>query len=58
MNNKKYSVSFHCYYQSGEPTRHFQQMKISQIPKWLKAYKFTHPCCKAISVKVWYADYE
>jgi hypothetical protein len=56
MKKKIYSISFHCYYPLGEPTRHYQQMKLCKIPKWIKAYKLTHPGCKAVSVKVWYAD--
>ena len=51
-----YSLSIRCYYPNGEPTTHYQDLKLSDIPKWIEAYKFTHPNCKAITVKVWFGD--
>lgn len=61
MNIKKqtFDVSFHCYYaNTPEPTRHFQSLTVMEIPKWIEAYKFTHPACKSISFKIWFTDTE
>lgn len=56
MKKNIYSVSFHCFYSIGNVTKHYQQMNLRKIPKWIKAYKLTHPGCTAVSVKVWYSD--
>ena len=53
-----YDISFRCFYPAGEPTQHRQQMKLSDIPKWIESYKFTHPNCTSISVKIWLTDAE
>ena len=50
-----YEVSFKCYYETNH-TDHRQPLKLSDIPRWIDAYKFTHPACKAISVKIWFAE--
>ena len=52
-----YCISFRCYYHDcAEPTKHFQSLPLSDIGKWIDCYKFTHPMCKAISVKIWFED--
>lgn len=58
MKKAIFDLSFRCYYPDGEPTNHRQQMKLADIPKWIEAYKFTHPNCIAVSVKIWYTDIE
>lgn len=58
MENAIFNLSFRCYYPDGEPTKHFQSLPLSDIPKWIDAYKFTHPNCQAITVKVWFGDLE
>lgn len=47
----EYTASFYCYF--GEiPVRHYQKIKLSDIPAWINAYQFTHPDVTSISVKV------
>lgn len=58
MKNAIYELSFRCYYPDGEPTTHRQSMKLSDIRKWIDAYKFTHPNCTSITVKIWLTDVE
>lgn len=58
MKNAIYELSFRCYYPDGEPTNHRQSMKLSDIHKWIDAYKFTHPNCTSITVKIWLTNIE
>lgn len=51
----EYKVSFHCYYGTN-CIKHIQRLKLSDIPVWMNCYRFTHPCVKSISVKVWMDD--
>ena len=51
---KLYDLSFHCAYPNGDMTRHHQAMELKEVPKWIEAYKFTHPQCSSITVKVWF----
>ena len=53
-----FSLSIRCYYANGNYTEHHQQMKLSDIPKWIEAYKFTHPDCTSVTVKLWFGDME
>lgn len=54
MAKKLYDVSFHCYYPNGDMTRHTQTMELKEIAKWIDSYKYTHPACSSIAVKVWF----
>ena len=56
MKNAVFDISIRCQYSNGEQTKHRQPLKLSDIPKWIDAYKFTHPGCEAITVKIWFAD--
>jgi len=60
MNTQEiYNFSFRCYFDGADGpsyTTHYQPLPISDIPRWLDAYRFTHPDCKAISVKIWFRD--
>lgn len=47
-------LSFRCYFPNGNNCTHYQQLHFDQIPKWIECYKFTHPDCVSISVKVWF----
>ena len=58
MKKTVFDLSIRCYYENGNHTEHRQMMKLSDIPKWIEAYKFTHPECKAITVKRWFNDPE
>ena len=52
-----YGVSFRCFYNSeGEThyTMHYQPMPLTDVPRWIEAYRFTHPNCTSISAKVWF----
>lgn len=53
MNIQNY-ISFRCYYKDGSNTNHRQILSVGDIPKWIEAYKFTHPNCIAITVKIWF----
>ena len=58
MKKTTFDISMRCYYPNGEPTTHRQPLKLSDIPKWIEAYQFTHPNCQAITTKVWLTDME
>lgn len=51
-------ISYRCYYEDGEPNNHHRDMLLADIPRWIEAYKFTHPNCTSISVKVWFTKGE
>ena len=52
-------VSIRCYFPGmGNHCTHTQEMKLTDIPKWIEAYRFTHPTCEAVTVKVWLLDDE
>lgn len=57
MKSKIFSVSFICHYNDNQ-TKHRQEMPLKDVPKWIEAYKFTHPDCKSISLKIWFSDIE
>lgn len=46
-----YKISVRCYYENSFTT-HKQIMKLSEIAKWIEAYKFTHPEVKEFSIRV------
>lgn len=57
MNLKKdaFRITFHCFYpEDPVPTKKTQDLKLNEIPKWIEAYKFTHPNCESISIKIWF----
>lgn len=56
MKKAIFELSIRCYYPNGNHTEHRQSMKLSDIAKWVEAYKFTHPDCEAITVKLWFSD--
>lgn len=58
MKKAIFHLSIRCYYSNGNHTQHFQDLKLSDIPKWIEAYKFTHPDCEAVTVKLWFGDLE
>lgn len=47
------TVSFRCWYGNGQYTEHRQELALGDIPKWIECYRFTHPVCVSITVKVW-----
>lgn len=54
---EKYNVSFRCFFDDENGmhyTTHYNPaFPLSDIPRWIESYKFTHPNCSGISVKVW-----
>ena len=51
--------SFRCYFPSDTGANyatHFQEMPLTDISKWIKAYQFTHPTCLSICVKIWLTE--
>lgn len=56
MKKTLFDISIRCHYPNGDQTQHRQTMKLSDIPKWVESYKFTHPNCTAVSIKIWYSD--
>ena len=58
MKNAVFNISIRCHYPNGNQTEHRQDLKLSDIPKWIDAYKFTHPDCKSVSFKIWFSDIE
>lgn len=56
MAKKEFELSFRCYYANGNTTEHRQTMKLSDISKWIEAYRFTHPEVRSITVKVWFEN--
>ena len=54
MGADKYNVSFRCYYPGRDSyTTHKQILPLSDVGKWVECYKFTHPECLKITVKIW-----
>ena len=54
-----YNCSFRCYFDvDGRQNwnTHYQALPLSDIPRWLEAYQFTHPFCTSISVKIWFVN--
>ena len=58
MIDKVFSISFRCYYANGNKTNHRQDLKLSEIPRWIDSYRFTHPLCQAITCKIYFSDIE
>lgn len=51
-----YDCSFRCFFDNDGEQRystHYQPLAVSEIPRWVEAYCYTHPTCQSISVKVW-----
>lgn len=57
---EQYNVSFRCFYDNdGVPhyNNHYApQFPISDIPRWIDSYKFTHPTCTSMSCKIWFVN--
>lgn len=53
MKSEEYDLSIRCYYGQTDYTQHRQRLKLTEIAKWVKAYQFTHPNVKSITVKIW-----
>ena len=53
------AICFRCYFPGNRDnyTDHRAQIPVEEIPKWIEAYRYTHPAVKMISVRV-YMDKE
>ena len=49
----KQQISFHCFFENDKVVK-YQDLDLKDIPKWIKAYEFTHPNVTAITVKIWF----
>ncbi len=61
MHNKKYTVSFRCFFDKGGETNystHYQSLRLCDIERWIVSYRFTHPNCTSISFKIWFENSE
>lgn len=56
MRNAIFNICFRCHYPEGNFTEHRQPLTLDEIAKWIDCYKFTHPRCESVSVKVWFND--
>ena len=53
-----YNINFRCYFPNGNYNDHRRKLNFEDIPRWIDAYKFTHPDCTSISIKIWFSDQE
>lgn len=51
-------VSFQAYFKDGGSSRHYAEVKETELGKWLDCYKFTHPNCESITIKYWFDEKE
>lgn len=60
MTDEKFNVSFRCFFMREDGvcfnTHYNPSFPLADIPRWIDAYKFTHPNCVSISVKIWFTD--
>lgn len=55
--DEQHKMSVRCFYENGDNyTQHYPEIKIDEIPLWVKAYWYTHPTLEAVSIKVWTKD--
>lgn len=47
-------ISFRCYYKSGNHCDKIAFIELAEIEEWIYCYKFTHPDCTSISIKLWF----
>lgn len=52
----KAAISFRCYFPGARDnyTDHRASIPVVEIPKWVEAYRYTHPNCKRISVRIFF----
>lgn len=58
--NRKYHVRFRCFFGGTRENSvdHNAELTLDDIPKWLRAYHFTHPGVHSITMKYWPNDRE
>lgn len=50
--SRLYNMTIRCYYGEQDYTMHRQELKLTEIEKWIKAYRFTHPNVKSFSIQI------
>lgn len=50
--SRLYNCTIRCYYGDTTYNQHRQMLKLSDIEKWIEAYRFTHPHVKSFSVQI------
>lgn len=50
------NMNFRCYFPNGNKNDHRRTLKVEEIPRWIDSYKFTHPDCCSITVKLWFEN--
>lgn len=50
--SRLYNMTIRCYYGEQNYSMHRQELKLTEIEKWIEAYKFTHPHVKSFSVQI------
>lgn len=57
-----YNFSFRCFFPTEEGSEepnfssHYQRLALSDLPRWIDSYKFTHPNCQSLTCKMWFVD--
>lgn len=51
-----YNLSIRCYYRDGNYNTHKQELKLSNLKKWIDAYIYTHPQVKEFSIRLYVND--
>ena len=54
--NEEYNFSFRCFFGSMRYNSHYQRLALCDVPKWIDCYRFTHPNCQSISMKIWFTE--
>ena len=55
MGAREYDVSFRCYFPGRNNfTTHRQMLPLTDVRRWVEAYRFTHPNVKSMTIKVWF----
>ena len=53
---EEYNFSFRCFFGGTSYNAHYQRLRLSDVARWIEAYRFTHPNCTSISFKVWFTE--
>ena len=50
----EYRINFRCYYAADRYYNHWREMPLEDIPRWIEAYRFTHPEVLDISALIYF----
>ena len=51
-------VNFRCYFPGMVFFDHYRKISLDEISEWIRCYRFTHPDCVSVSVKIWFEKIE